>query len=146
MDFWTQKDLDKFFVGYDTQMKRFQHAHDTMAKNIPNYPPYNIKKMEDNTYVIEMAVAGFSKADIDISVKGDKLTIAGEIKPDLESTDLFEKEYTPIYNGLAFRPFTRVFTLSSDTLVEDAEMENGLLKIKLKARSEDSLAEKIEIK
>lgn len=136
------KEFDKFFVGYDDMMRRAQDR----VIGTPNYPPYNIKKMEDNTYVIEMAVAGFSKGDIDISVKGDKLTIAGEIKPDLESTDLFEKEYTPIYNGLAFRPFTRVFTLSSDTLVEDAEMENGLLKIKLKARSEDSLAEKIEIK
>jgi molecular chaperone IbpA len=136
------KEFDKFFVGYDDMMRRAQDR----VIGTPNYPPYNIKKMQDNKYVIEMAVAGFSKDDIDISVKGDKLTIAGEIKPDLQSTDVFEHDYTPIYNGLALRPFTRVFTLSSDTLVEDAEMKDGLLKITLKARSEDTLSEKIEIK
>ena len=136
------KEFDKFFVGYDDMMRRAQDR----VTGTPNYPPYNIKKMQDNKYVIEMAVAGFSKDDIDISVKGDKLTIAGEIKPDLQSTDVFEQDYTPIYNGLALRPFTRVFTLSSDTLVDDAEMKDGLLKITLKARSEDTLSEKIEIK
>jgi molecular chaperone IbpA len=136
------KEFDKFFVGYDDMMRRAQDR----VVGTPNYPPYNIKKMQDNKYVIEMAIAGFSKDDIDISVKGDKLTIAGEIKPDLQSTDVFEQEYTSIYSGLALRPFTRVFTLSSDTLVEDAEMKDGLLKITLKARSEDSLSEKIEIK
>lgn len=136
------KEFDKFFVGYDDMMRRAQER----VVGSPNYPPYNIKKMKDSTYVIEMAVAGFSKDDIDINVKGDKLTIAGEIKPDLHSTDVFEEDYTPVYNGLALRPFTRAFTLSGDTLVEGAEMENGLLKITLKARSEDSLSEKIEIK
>jgi len=62
------KDVGKFFVGFDEQFNRLAKIHDDMSKNIPNYPPYNIKKTGDNTYVIEVAVAGFSKQDIEIEL------------------------------------------------------------------------------
>ena len=52
------KDFDKFFVGFDDQFNRLAKIHDDVTKNIPNYPPYNIRKTGDNTYVIEIAVAG----------------------------------------------------------------------------------------
>ena len=53
------KDFDKYFVGFDDQFNRLAKMHDDLTKNIPNYPPYNIKKVDDNKYVIELAVAGF---------------------------------------------------------------------------------------
>ena len=60
------KDFDRFFVGFDEQINRMAKLHDEMTRNIPNYPPYNIKKVDENKYVIEMAVAGFSKSEIEI--------------------------------------------------------------------------------
>ena len=58
------QDFDKFFVGFDDQFNRIAKMHDDLTKNIPNYPPYNIRKTGDNTYVIELAVAGFAKLRI----------------------------------------------------------------------------------
>jgi molecular chaperone IbpA len=119
----TSKDFDKFFVGYDNVLNRLQEFNDTFEKTIPNYPPYNIKKTDENTYVIEMAVAGFGKSDIEINVAGDKLTIKGSASHD-DNNDY-------LYNGLAFRPFTRMFNLNDNVEVKDAEMINGLLKVAL---------------
>ena len=70
------KDFDKFFIGFDDQFSRIAKMHDDLTKNIPNYPPYNIRKTGDNTYVIELAVAGFAKQDIEIEL-ADGMSIAG---------------------------------------------------------------------
>jgi molecular chaperone IbpA len=67
------KDFDKFFVGFDDQFNRLSKMHDDLTKAIPNYPPYNIKKTGDNTYVIELAVAGFAKQDIEIELADGKI-------------------------------------------------------------------------
>ena len=61
------KDFDKFFVGFDDTYNRLAKMHDDLTKSIPNYPPYNIRKTGDNTYSIEIAVAGFAKQDIEIT-------------------------------------------------------------------------------
>lgn len=116
------KDFDKFFVGFDEQMKRFQNVHDTLAKSIPNYPPYNIKKTGENTYVIEMAVAGFSKSEIEIELDGDKLHIRGNANEE-DQADQY------IYRGLAARPFTRTFMLNDNVEVKNAAFVNGMLKV-----------------
>lgn len=122
--FDTFKDFDKFYVGFDDVLNRMVKIHDEVAKNIPNYPPYNIKKTDENTYVIEMAVAGFGKTDITIETEGDKLVIKG-------STDTKEEDSNVLFQGLAFRPFTRMFTLNDQVEVKNAEMINGLLKVSL---------------
>jgi molecular chaperone IbpA len=118
------KDFGKFGVGFDDLFEKINEYHDSVAKNIPNYPPYNIKKTDENTYVIEMAVAGFGKQDITIETEGDKLVIKGAV----EQTD---DDVDTLYNGLAFRPFTRMFTLNDQVEVKNAEMINGLLKVAL---------------
>jgi len=118
------KDFDKFYVGFDDVLNRMTKIHDEVAKNIPNYPPYNIKKTDENTYVIEMAVAGFGKTDITIETEGDKLVIKG-------NTDAKEEETNILFQGLAFRPFTRMFTLNDQVELKNAEMINGLLKVSL---------------
>jgi molecular chaperone IbpA len=118
------KNFEKFGVGFDDVLDRMTEFSEEVAKNIPNYPPYNIKKTDDNTYVIEMAVAGFGKQDIEIVTEGDKLVIKGKVDSDTE-------EATTLYQGLAFRPFTRMFTLNDQVEVQNAEMVNGLLKVAL---------------
>jgi molecular chaperone IbpA len=134
------KDLEKFFVGYDQVFDRLREFHDTATKNIPNYPPYNIKKTDDNHYVIEMAVAGFGKQDIEIETEGDKLVIKGNAEADSAETA------DTLYHGLALRPFTRMFTLNDQVVVDNAEMINGLLKITLERLVPQSQRTKVEIK
>ena len=131
------KGADKFLVGYDRVFDQLAKAHDQVAKNIPNYPPYNIRKKDENTYVIEMAVAGFGESEIEITLDDDKLTVEGSAN---ESND------DVLYHGLALRNFTRAFTLNDQIEVENAEMVNGLLKIWLeRVVPESKKPKKIEI-
>ena len=60
------QNFDRFFIGSDLILKQFNDLANTAVTAIKNYPPYNIKKVEDNKYVIEMAVAGFAKQDIEL--------------------------------------------------------------------------------
>lgn len=135
------KDFGKFGVGYDDLFDRISEFHDTVAKNIPNYPPYNIKKVEDNKYVIEMAVAGFGKQDIEITTEDDKLVIKGNVESDETPQDDL------LWQGLALRPFTRMFTLNDQVEVNNAEMINGLLKVTLeRIIPESKKPKKVEVK
>jgi molecular chaperone IbpA len=118
------KDFDKFFVGFDEQFAKMQKMHDDITKNIPNYPPYNIKKVDDTHYVIEMAVAGFGQNEIDIEIDGGKLVVKGNVS----ST---EEEDNFLFKGIAARAFTRTFALNDQVEVKDAELFNGMLKIAL---------------
>lgn len=118
------KDFDKFFVGFDEQISKMQKLHDDVTKNIPNYPPYNIKKIDETHYVIEMAVAGFGQADLDIEIDGGKLVVKGNV-------DSVEPEDNFLFKGIAARAFTRTFALNDQVEVKDAELFNGMLKIAL---------------
>ena len=69
------KDFDKFFVGFEESAKQLQTLHDELTKNIPNYPPYNIRKNDENSYTIELAVAGFGESEIDIEIDDGKLVV-----------------------------------------------------------------------
>jgi len=119
------KDFDKFFVGFDDQLGKMQKFHDEIAKNIPNYPPYNIKKTGDNSYTIELAVAGFGQTDIDIELADGKLIVRGNTSNDADDSENF------LFKGIANRAFTRSFVLNDEIVVNDAEMINGMLKIAL---------------
>ena len=118
------KDFDKFFVGFDEQFNRMAKFHDDFTKNIPNYPPYNIKKTDENKYVIEMAVAGFAKHEIEVEFAQDKLIVKGNASEDKEA-----KEW--LYQGIAARNFTRTFALNDQVEINGAELINGMLKIAL---------------
>lgn len=118
------KDMDKFLVGFDETYNRMAKFHDDLTKNIPNYPPYNIKKVDDTHYVIEMAVAGFGQSDIEIEIDGGKLVVKGNVNSD-EEADNF------LFKGIAARAFTRTFALNDQVEVKDAELFNGMLKIAL---------------
>jgi len=117
------KDFDKLFVGFDDTYNRITKLHDDLTKNIPNYPPYNIKKVDDNKYVIEIAVAGFSKSEIEVEFADDKLIVRGNAYDDNTSDWL--------YKGIATRNFTRTFALDDKIEIKGAALVNGMLKIAL---------------
>ena len=120
------KDFDKFFVGFEDQMTHMQKLHDDVTKYIPGYPPYNIKKTGDNSYSIELAVAGFAQSEIDIEIDGGKLIVKGNsaLKDD-------DKEENFLFKGIANRGFTRAFAIDDQIEVKNAELFNGMLKIVL---------------
>lgn len=115
--------FDQFFVGYDDVVNRFHKMQEEVAKNVPNYPPYNIKKVDDNKYVIELAVAGFDQQDIEIELADNKLIVKGDVKSDLENT----ADY--LFKGIGMRAFTRTFALSDHIEVDNAELVNGMLRV-----------------
>lgn len=128
--------LYKNAIGFDSIFERLREASEAIPK-LPSYPPYNIKKIDDEHFVIEMAVAGFGKHNLDIELKDDTLTVSG-------SMDTDEKDY--IYQGIANRAFTRKFTLADTVVVKNAELVNGLLKVALERYiPEEKKAKKIDI-
>jgi molecular chaperone IbpA len=118
------KDFDRLFVGFDDTYSRIAKMHDDLTKNIPNYPPYNIRKLDDNRYVIEIAVAGFSKSEIEVEFADDKLTVKGNAQDDNDATNW-------LYKGIATRNFTRTFALDDKIEIKGAALINGMLKIAL---------------
>lgn len=119
--------FDKFFVGYEPMLKRFEEAHNTLAKVIPNYPPYNIVKVDENKYVIELAVAGFGKHNLDLELHEGTLSITGST----QVGDLVEEglNNTYLYKGIADRSFTRKFSLADTVEIKNAELVNGMLRV-----------------
>ena len=120
--------FDKFFVGADKIIENLAKAHEAAAKAIPGYPPYNIVKVDDNKYVIEMAVAGFGKNNLEIELANSVLTVKGGLTVD----DMAQETVNPIsyiYKGIADRAFTRKFTLADSVEIKNAELVNGMLKL-----------------
>ena len=131
---------DRYFVGADRVMKRLADIADQSSQMMPiKYPPYNIKKVDEDRYVIEMAVAGFGKSEIDIELQEGLLRITGKCDSP-EST-----EY--LYKGIAERGFKREFTLADNVEVKSSSLVNGMLKIWLEAFiPEEKKPKKVEIK
>jgi molecular chaperone IbpA len=130
------KDLDRFFVGFDKVAEKMSQIADQSVKLASNYPPYNLKKIDDNKYVIEMAVAGFGKQDIELELIDDKLVIKGNVQSGGESEQDSAGEWSwpqVLYQGLAMRPFTRTFNLADNVEIRGAKLINGILKIVLEA-------------
>ena len=130
-------DLDPFkftttTVGFDDMVKKLQQSMIDAAP--PGFPPYNIKKVDSGKYVIEMAVAGFGKSDIEITMDGSKLTVEGKSKSDDTA------EY--LHKGIAERGFTRSFTLADKVEINNADMMNGMLRIWLDYIAEQEAAPK----
>ena len=119
------KDFDRFFIGFDEHFRRLNQLQEEVTKNIPSYPPYNVRKVDDNHYTIEMAVAGFGQQDIDIEMNDGKLIIRGNIHATEDGDENF------IFKGIANRAFTRTFALEDEIEVKDAEIFNGMLKVVL---------------
>lgn len=133
------KDMDRYLVGFDDTFNKLSKLHDDFTKNIPNYPPYNIKKVEDNKYIIEIAVAGFSKSEIEIEFVDDKLIVKGSAEDDNNALEWLHK-------GIAARNFTRTFMLNDHVEIKNASLINGMLQIALeKIIPEHKKPKKVEI-
>ena len=119
-------DRNKFIpysVGFDDLFDRlFGVEH-----NSTGYPPYNIVKIDENNYLIEMAIAGFSKNDIELELIDGELSV----KSKKADEDYDDKGMNVIHQGISQRSFVRKFTLSEDVQVKNAEMKDGMLQIKL---------------
>jgi molecular chaperone IbpA len=130
--------MDRYFVGADRVMKKLADIADQSVQVASKYPPYNIKKVDEDRYVIEMAVAGFGKNELDIELADSKLKISGNVKSDDTSEYLFK--------GIAERGFSREFTLADNVEVKSSSLVNGMLKIWLEAFvPEDKKPKKINI-
>ena len=99
--------FDPFSIGYNDVFKELEAMSKALTK-AATYPPYNIKQVKDNKFVIEMAVAGFAQSDIEITLEGNKLIVKGNAQEDKETVEDF------IYKGIANRNFTREFKLRSE--------------------------------
>lgn len=135
-EFYDTRAFDRFFVGFDPLVKKLSEATEQTLKAAQNYPPYNIKKIDENKYVIEMAVAGFGKQDLEIELVEDKLVIKGNVRSGEPAEQDSNGEWTwPafLYQGLANRPFTRSFNLADNVEIRNASLLNGILKIALEA-------------
>ena len=134
------KSLDPFTIGFDDVLNQINEISENVTKAVPGFPPYNIKQVKDNKYVIEMAVAGFGKTDIEVTLDGNKLVIKGAV---VEGDDA--DNY--IFKGIANRNFTRQFTLADKIEIKDAEIANGMLKVWLEniVKAQDAV-KKIAIK
>ena len=115
-------------IGFDNVFDHFERMFDTQFDSIsvPNFPPYNIVKTGDNKYDVELALAGFNKKDIDVTVEDGTLTIKSIVK---EAKD--KKEDGVIHKGIAKRMFSKSFTIADDVEVKGAELKDGLLKVSL---------------
>jgi molecular chaperone IbpA len=129
--------LNRALIGFD---RIFQNIESRSGSN-NNYPPHNVIKHTDNDYEIEIAVAGFEKSDISVTVDQDELVISGR-KDDVEATDSVY-----IHRGLAARDFDRSFTLPQYMEVSEVVLTNGVLSVKLSMKVPEALKPRtIEIK
>ncbi len=116
-------------IGFDNIFDHFENMFDGDVMTIPqvNYPPYNIVRTGDNTYDIELALAGFSKDDINVEYENNVLTVKSIKKA--EEKD--EQSNGVIHRGISKRMFTKSFTVADDVEVNGAELKDGLLKVSL---------------
>ena len=114
-------------VGFDDVFDHFESMFDGPSVIVgSNYPPYNIVKTGSNTYDIEVALAGFSKDDIEVAYENNLLTIKSKEKEtkDADGNDVLHK-------GISQRMFSKVFTVADDVEVKGAELKDGLLKVSM---------------
>jgi molecular chaperone IbpA len=128
---------DPFFIGFNRELDRLSTVHNLATRQA--YPPYDILKLDEDTYRLSLAVAGFSKTDINVSVDNGTLIIKGEIA---EVTDV-----EVVHKGIAARKFTRTFALGEYMEVSNAELKDGMLTVNIvRVVPEDKKPKVIKVK
>ena len=133
-------------VGFDNMFDHFEHMMDDsfFRGTMGNFPPYNIVKTGENTYDVELALAGFSKKDIEVEYKENMLTVKSKKQDKQEETD---EDGNVIHRGISKRMFSKSFTIANDVEVKGAELKNGLLKVSMeRIIPEHKKAKSIDIK
>jgi molecular chaperone IbpA len=119
--------IESRLIGFDRVFDAVQRVNTTEA----NFPPYNIKKIDDENYEIQIALAGFSKAELDITVEDGNLIVKGE------QAETSKTEY--LHKGIAERNFTRTWSLADTVKVSGSELKDGVLTINLVNKIPDEL-------
>ena len=133
-------------VGFDNVFDHFERMiddHNFNTMTATNFPPYNIVKTGEYTYDVELALAGFSKNDIDVEYKDNMLTVKSKEKDKSEAKDADGV----LHRGISKRWFSKSFTIADDVEVKGAELKDGLLKISMeRIIPEGKRARTIEVK
>jgi molecular chaperone IbpA len=108
-------------IGFD----RLARLVDTLPQETVAYPPYNIEKTGDDSYRLQLAVAGFAADDIDLTVKDNSLYVSGRVAEETAKGEF-------LHRGIAARAFSRRFALADHMVVEGADIANGLLNVTIK--------------
>jgi molecular chaperone IbpA len=135
-------------VGFDDMFDHFEHMMDDgfFRGSGANFPPYNIVKTGENTYDVELALAGFGKDDIVVEYKENQLTVKSKPnKDDVDEVDNYDNGV--LHRGISKRFFNKSFTIANDVEVKGAELKDGLLKVSLeRIIPEHKKAKTIDIK
>ena len=128
---------DPFFIGFNRELERLNTVHNLATRQA--YPPYDILKLDEDTYKLSLAVAGFSKEDINVSIDNGTLIIKGEL------VEVIDAEV--VHKGIAGRKFTRTFALGEYMEVSNAELKDGMLTVNIvRIIPEDKKPKVIKIK
>jgi molecular chaperone IbpA len=134
-------------IGFDNVFDQLEYMMEDRffdKGTVGNFPPYNIVKTGENTYDVELALAGFNKNDIEVEYKENNLTVKSKKQDNAEEID---PDGNMIHRGISKRMFSRSFTISNDVEVKGAELKDGLLKVSLeRIIPEHKKAKTIEIK
>ena len=131
---------DPFFIGFNREMERLSNVQ--LASRQVSYPPYDLVKIDDDNFKLSLAVAGFSKDNISVSVDNSTLIIKGD-----NSVETEDEKSEVLHKGIAARKFTRTFALGEYMEVVAAEFKNGMLNIDVdRIVPEDKKPKTIKIK
>ena len=119
--------IESRLIGFDRVFDAVQRVNTSEA----NFPPYNIKKIDDENYEIQIALAGFSKSELGITVEDGNLIVKGE------QAETSKTEY--LHKGIAERNFTRTWSLAESVKVSGSELKDGVLTINLVNKIPDEL-------
>lgn len=134
----TSLDLSPLYrnsIGIDNWLTRVLDQIDHTAQT--NYPPYNIIKHDENTFEVQVAVAGFGEGEIEVSIKDGNLVITGEKQPEAQ---LVGTEY--LHQGISARRFVRSFSLADYVEVVDATSKDGILTVRLERKLPEAMKPK----
>ena len=106
------------FVGFDGLFEDLERIHNSARTGTDNYPPHNIVRVDEENFIIELAVAGFGMDNLDVEVKDGILKVSGK-------TDDVERDYA--YKGISSRKFEKSFRLSEFCVIDGADLKDGIL-------------------
>jgi molecular chaperone IbpA len=130
--------LSRALIGFDQMFDQMERRYSNSVSN--NYPPHNILRTGENLYEIQIAVTGFEKDEIAVTVESNVLTVKGE---GAESIRHEQPEIVYLHRGLATRDFVREFPLAEHIEVAGAEIRNGMLVVKLVRNIPESAKPKV---
>ena len=125
------------FVGFDTLFEDLERIHQSARSGTDNYPPHNIVRIDEEKFLIELAVAGFKEDGINVEVKDGILKVTGEMDKD-------ERDFA--FKGISSRKFEKSFRLSEFVVIDGADLKDGILVVYARVElPEEKRPRKIEI-